>query len=427
MLRPMFLSAPCRARGWPVVISVLVGLLLGACAGRRPPAAKVPTGPAPHTFVFVGTAAGQILSFELDPGLGDLTFRSRQALPGPPAALAAHSTGQVLVAAIGKSGSMMSLSIDPATGALTPRGRASSRGQQAAFATLDGTGKYALVTHDDSASVAVVAIKTDGSLDGDGVDTFPAGKGAHGMALHPSNRVAFVANRRAGTLSQFSFNAGTGMLTPRPGDAGGLPWDSGPRQIACHPDGRFTYVLNEGNDTISAHAFDDRMGTLSRMAFQVISTLPPEAAAAEPTPAAGSRRRGRGKIAARPAAVKTRTGDLRISLDGTHLYATNNGRDTLVTFAIDPTAGTLTAIDHRPTGGEGAETLGLDPEGRYLLVANRGSHSLAVFRIDGEGPGDKRRTPLLVNQAQLPAAPVALTIARPTPAESPPERVPLPF
>src|SRR5688572_27847458 len=98
MLRPM-----ARRRsslpGWLLAAA----LVLAGCATRPPPRSGALTGPAPRTFVFVGTAAGLILSYELDPGLGDLTLRGKQSLSSAPAALAAHRTGQVLVAVLGEA------------------------------------------------------------------------------------------------------------------------------------------------------------------------------------------------------------------------------------------------------------------------------------------------------------------------------------
>ena len=159
--------------------------------------------------------------------------------------------------------------------------------------------------------MSVLAIKPDRTLDT--AETFASGKGPVGLTVHPGNQFAFVANLRAGTLSQFSFNAGTGRLTPKSDATSGMPWDSGPRQVACHPSGRFTYVLNETNDTISVHAFDDRMASLSHMAFQVISTLPEGVTD-----------------------KKNRAGDLQMDPRGLFLYASNTGHDSIASFAINP-------------------------------------------------------------------------------------------
>jgi 6-phosphogluconolactonase len=372
-----------------LLAGLAAALLAAGCAGRQAPPGRAAAGPTPHTFVSVGIGggAGQIAIFELDEKLGDLTPRARHDLPAAPVALAARGEGNDLVAVLGRGGTVVSLAIDPQTGALTARGRTPSGGQQPAGATLDRSGKYALVTHQGSGSVSVVAIKPDGSLHP--AEVFPAGKGADGVAVHPSGQVAFVANHRAGTLSQFSFNAGTGVLTPKADAAGALPRDYRPRQVACHPSGRIVYVLNEANHSLSAHAFDDRMGTLSRLALQVISTRH------EPT-AAGS---------------KDPAGELRVAVGGGHVYATDPGQDRLTTFAVDPQTGDLSLVDRQPTGGEGPHGLAGDPLGHFLVVANRKSQSLTVFRLD---PRTGRAVAL--GQTRVPGSPVALAVVRPTPS-----------
>src|SRR5438034_467733 len=90
-------------------------------------------------------------------------------------------------------------------------GTSSRRSAPATGATADGSGKYFLAAHPGSGDVTVVAIKPDGGLSV--IDTFRAGAGARAVAVHPANHVALVANFRAGTVSQYTFNTGTGVLT----------------------------------------------------------------------------------------------------------------------------------------------------------------------------------------------------------------------
>ena len=47
------------------------------------------------------------------------------------------------------------------------------------------------------------------------------------VVVHPS-QIVFVSNSRAGTVSQYTFNTGTGMLTPKAGPALPLPTGSAP-------------------------------------------------------------------------------------------------------------------------------------------------------------------------------------------------------
>lgn len=364
--------------------SVLAVVSLLACAPRRPPPVTA-QGPTPRTFVYVGTGAGDIEIFELDLGLGDLTARGRQPLGDAPVALAGDRDGRVLVAALARGSTVASFRVDPAKGTLSLRGRAGTGGADPVRATLDASGKYALVTNRGSGNVSVLAIKPDHTLDT--AETFASGRGPHGLAVHPDNHFAFVANLRAGTLSQFTFNAGTGRLTQKVGSASGMPWDSGPRQIACHPNGRFTYVLNETNNTVSVHPFDDRMASLSHMAFQVVPTLPEGVSP-----------------------KKTRAGDLELDPRGLYLYASNTGHDSIATFSVDPTTGGLRLVGHQSTGGKGLEDMAVDPSGRYLVAANGRSKNVTVFRLD-----ERTGAPARLADVAVSAAPRALHIARAIP------------
>jgi 6-phosphogluconolactonase len=378
------------------VLSAALLLLLSSCAGLRsrqnPPQGAQPRE-TPHTFVYVAGAAGDIDVLELDPAVGDLTRRGKAALGSPILSLAGQPAGHLLLAATdsrsggtgadaNKRASVVSLSVDPRAGTLRSRGRAGLGGSEPMGAAVDGSGRYVAVANHASGNVSIVPIRPDGSLAE--ADTFVAGKGASAVGFHPSNTVAFVVNEGAGTISQFSFNAGTGALTPKPGPPLGLPWDSHPRQVRCHPDGRFVYVLNEANQTVSVHTFDDRLGTLTRMAFQVASTVPEGTAG------------------------KGRTGSMRLSPGGKYLYASNREQHSVALFAIDAETGGLTARGHVASGGQDPVELVVDPEGRYLVVANQKSRSLAVFRI-GE-TGDLTAAGSL----SLASAPQALLALQPT-------------
>jgi 6-phosphogluconolactonase len=221
--------------------------------------------------------------------------------------------------------------------------------------TLDDTSKYVLAAHPAAGRVSVLAITQSGGLNA--IDTFAAGAGANAVAVHPA-QIVFVANFRAASVSQYTFNTGTGMLTPRPGPALVLPTGSGPTRLVCHPSGRWVYLLDEGTDSIAVYGFDDDLKGLSPISSQVVSTLPE------------GFKRGR----SRPA-------DLAVSPNGRFLYATNRGPDDVAAFAIHAT-GTLKLVGHEPSGGRAPGALTVDPSGRVIIVANEGGKSLSVSSID---------------------------------------------
>ena len=364
---------------WLTLAATTVGCALGPKA-RGPEAAR---GSAPQTFVYVGTSAGTIETLSVDAVSGGLTARTRTNTGGVPAVLTSLPFGKLLIALDDKAASVAAFAVEPSTGALQLTGRTATGGSKPGRTTVDRSGKFVLVTNQASASVAVSAAGPGGRLSPP--DLFPAGAGAFGVTLHPSNTVAFVANTKAGTVSQLSFNEGTGTLTPKPGAAIGMPWGSGPRLVIAHPNGRWVYVLNETNNTISVHAFDDRMGTVSRLAFQVIAT-----AAADP--AAASRARAR---------------EMVVATSGQFVYVLDAGQDSIATFAIEAETGALSLIDSEPSGGTGAVALALDPGGQHLVVAHQGSRHLAVFRLDA-----KTGIPSLTDSTRIGSAPLSLTVLR---------------
>jgi 6-phosphogluconolactonase len=368
-------------RGALLFSSLLAVGCTGWGARRTPPAAAVPSD-SPRTFVYVAGTGGEIDVLELDTRLGDLTHRGKSMLGEAVLSLAGPARGRLLVATTDSGGSVVSLSIDPATGALKSIGRTGVGGTEPMGAAIDASGRYVAVANRGSGNVSVIPIRQDGRLAG--ADTFAAGQGASAVGFHPSNTVAFVVNERAGTISQYSFNPGTGTLTPKPGQPLGLPWDSRPRQIRCHPNGRFVYVLSESNQTISVHAFDDRLGTLTRLAFQVVSTSVEGSAGAQ-----------------------KRLGSMRLGSGGKLLFVTNRGQNSVAVFAVDTDSGELTLRGHTASGGQDPIDVAVDPGGAFLVVANQRSRNLAMFRIAENGELQA------AGALTLGVAPVALHALRP--------------
>jgi 6-phosphogluconolactonase len=375
-----------------VLIFACAAAIAGGCAGLRSRPSE-PEASAqkeqPHTFLYAASAAGEIEVVELDTTAGDLTRRGKVALGGPVLSLAGAPLGNLLLATTDRGAGVVSLAVDPKTGVLKSLGRAGVGGTGPMGAAVDGSGRYVAVANYGSGNVSVVPIRPDGKLAE--ADTFAAGRGATAVGFHPSNEVAFVVNELAGTISQYSFNPGTGALTPKPGRPLGLPGGARPRQIRCHPDGRFVYVLNETDQTVSVYTFDDRMGTLTHLAFQVVPTTP------EGAPSG-----------------KRRGGSMRLGRNGKYLYVSNRAHDTIAVFEVGADTGELNLRAQVASGGQDPVELSLDASGAFLVVANRESRNLAMFRIAENGE-------LSASGAfTLSLAPIALHTLRPPLADPEP-------
>jgi 6-phosphogluconolactonase len=369
---------------------LLVLLPMGACAplaGRTGGAASTASGAGAEerrTYVYVGTAAGEIAIFSLDQATGGLRKHASVAVGRAPTSLAVARDGQVLVATNDAAASLVSFVVNPNTGALTAASHASTGGAQPGNAVADGSGKYVAVANQGSGSVAVLPVRPNGTLAE--ASLFDAGVGARSIAFHPSNEAAYVANFRAETLSQYSFNIGTGTLTPKPDRPVVLPKRSGPRSLVVHPNGRWLYVMNETANTIAVLAVEEHVRTLSLLALQVVSTLP-------------EGWRGR----------KSQVADARLGRGGHFLYAINRGHDSVVTFAVEPATGDLTLVGHQPVQGQAPAALAVDASGAYLFVANQGSRTLATFRLD-----EANGVPAPLGTVPLGAAPLSVQAVRPS-------------
>ena len=67
------------------------------------------------------------------------------------------------------------------------------------------------------------------------------------------------------------------------------------------------------------------------------------------------------------------------------LYCVHGDGEVASAFAVDPASGHLQALGSAPTGGTNVVHQALDPSGRFLVVANYGSGSVAVLPVRADG------------------------------------------
>jgi 6-phosphogluconolactonase len=74
--------------------------------------------------------------------------------------------------------------------------------------------------------------------------------------------------------------------------------------------------------------------------------------------------------------------DLHLTPDGKFLYATERGTSSIAAFKVDPTNGKLTALGHTPTETQ-PRGFAIDPAGRWLYAVGQLSDSMTSYAIDG--------------------------------------------
>ena len=244
-------------------------------------------------------------------------------------------------------------------------------GGEPCYLSTDHTGRFVLSAYYQAGHCAVHPIDESGAVGGAATEWLETGSGAHCFQTDPSNRYAFlphIANGSGGiarlpvdrqhavnAIYQYTFDAGTGRLTPN--DPMVVPQDEevGPRHYRFHPSKDLVYVSNEQGGSVTVYALDTARGTLS--AVQTVTTLPEDYV---------------GHISC---------SQIQMHPAGTNLYVGNRGHDSIASFSIDSGTGMLTS-----TGWEAVDPVprafSLDPTGNFLFVTGLESGTLITFRVD---------------------------------------------
>ncbi len=284
-----------------------------------------------------------------------------------PAFLAIHPQGRFLYS-VGEmpGGFVNAFAINPKSGELTFLNRQSSHGAGPCHVSVDHSGRFALVANYGSGTVAVLPTGDDGRV-GDATDVVqhqgtssdpaqPGSPHAHSITPSPDNRFVLVADLGLDRVFVYRLDLSAGRLPPNDPPWAAVKPGAGPRHLAFHPKLPFVYVINELDNTMTTFAWNASGGTLQEL--QTLSTLPADF-------------RGRSACA-----------DVHVAPSGRFLYGSNRGHDSIVIYAIDERAGTLSTVGHQPTLGKWPRNFAIDPTGGWLLAANQESNSIILFRID---------------------------------------------
>ena len=265
-------------------------------------------------------------------------------------------------------GGVSSFSIDPKSGMLTAINQQSSMGKGPCHIVVDSSGKNVLVANYGSGSVAVYQVASDGRLSeatsfiqhqGSSVNkSRQEGPHAHCVALDAANRFAFVCDLGLDKVMIYRFDAQNGKITPNDPAFATVKAGSGPRHITFGRDGKFAYVNNEIASTVTVFSYDEKNGALSEV--QSLSTLPADFKG------------------------NTSTAEIAVHPSGKFLYVSNRGHDSIATFSIDQTKGTLTWVEAHPSGGKTPRHFAIDPAGKYLVMENQGTGNIVLCSIDSE-------------------------------------------
>jgi 6-phosphogluconolactonase len=351
-------------------------LLLIAMVAVLSTAPIVRTAETDDYFVYTGTYTGGaskgIYVFRFQPSTGKTVSIGLAVESVNPSFLAVHPDRRTLYAVNEApvsdegNGSISAFAIDGKTGRLTFLNKVSSGGRDPCHLTIDQYGKWLLAANYSSGNVSVFPIKDDGRLGaasafvqhrGSGKDPRrQEGPHAHSVNLSPDGRFLLVSDLGLDKILIYRFDSAKGSLAANDPPFVKLSAGSGPRHISFHPNGRFVYQINELSSTLTAFAYDVDGGSLREV--ETISTLPLGFSG------------------------NSTTAEVAVHPDGTFVYGSNRGHDSIAVFAVKGDKCILEPVEYVSTRGKTPRQFAIDPTGNYLLAANQNSGEIVVFRID---------------------------------------------
>lgn len=251
---------------------------------------------------------------------------------------------------------------------LTPEGASASLptgGTDPCHVALAPNGRFLSVANFASGSVTVFPLRADGSLTGEhtlfqheGSSIHPLrqkGPHAHSTIFVPGKNRMLVPDLGIDTLKAYTYDGAA--VTPAPQFDLRVPAGSGPRYGEFSRDGRFLYLINEISSQVMVFLCEDDTYRL----LQTVSTLPADFDCSSNI-----------------------CSDLHLTPNGSYLYASNRGHDSLCCFRILPD-GSLCLLQRIPCGGKTPRNFAIDPSGAWLLAGNQDSDNITVFSIAENG------------------------------------------
>lgn len=313
---------------------------------------------------YVGTYASEedegIRLCGLDPKTGTLRLiHGTSGIKNPSFLVLNQDASRLYAASEQSEGAVVSYEVEPESGELKQLNSLPTQGADPCHLSLSSDGSL-LAANYSSGHVGRFALDEQGALSDTTALVQHIGQGfrqdrqeaAHAHSVVPGEDGKFVYVSDLGLDQIVYYRVEDGKLTTQ-GEVK-LPPGAGPRHFVIHPNGQHAYGINELNNTITVYAYNPVQGHLEIL--QHIATIP-EDFAGESYPA-----------------------DVHLSADGRYLYGSNRGHDSIVRFAVDPAAGTLSQPEWTGTGGKWPRNFAVLED--FAIVANQFTDNVVLFRRD---------------------------------------------
>jgi len=328
------------------------------------------------TFVYVSNAEdGDIGAYRLlDSGELQAGPRAKAASIVMPMAVSPDKRF-LYAASRSKPFSVHAYAIDRGTGALTLLAT-SPLAESFPYISVDRTGRYLFGAGYGAAVISVNAIGADGRVAAEPLQVIPVGRNAHSIRVDESNKFAFVPTLGSDQVFQFTFDAKSGRLASNTPAIYLMKAGTGPRHFVTSADNKFVYVLSELLATVTTFSLDAKTGLLTEVS--TATGLPPDSKLGPGAP------RGAVGVAGAPPRNTDNdiwAADIHMTPNGKFLYITERTSHTLAGFSVDGASGKLTYLGSTPTERQ-PRGFAIDPKGRFLVASGEKSDTVSVYAID---------------------------------------------
>lgn len=314
---------------------------------------------------YTNTTSEGIYVYQFNPSTAETKFISAAKSSNP--SFLAVSSNQKFVYAVNENnpGTVSSFSFYKDSGTLTFINTVETKGAHPCYISLDKKSKHAVVGNYSGGNLSVFDVKEDGSLNeakqtiqhnGNSVNRQRQDKAhVHATVYSPDYNFLFVPDLGMDKLMIYKVDSKSGTLTAAEEPEEFMNPGAGPRHLDFHPNQNFFFLIEELSGTVSVFKYKEGKTEL----VQNISAHPMEYKGAK-----GS-------------------ADIHVSPNGKFLYCSNRGdENSIAIFSINEETGMLLPVGFQSTLGLHPRNFSIDPSGKFLLVANRDSDEVVIFKIN---------------------------------------------
>ncbi|MGJ8693680.1 MAG: lactonase family protein [Thalassotalea sp.] len=240
-------------------------------------------------------------------------------------------------------------------------------GKDPCYISLSFDEKYLATANYNGANVSIFTLSPSGEIQNNpkilahtGSSINPkrqASPHPHWVKWSPHNeQFIYVIDLGLDQVIKYTFDANKGQVTDT-SIAYNSQAGSGPRHLVFHPSKKLAYILNEITNSVDLVNIEDN-GSFTLLKQK--STLPD--GYSRPNQAA----------------------HIAINKAGTKLYTSNRGLNSIAVFNLD-NEGDMSLAENVSTGGDWPRFFTLLEQEGYLLVANKKSNNIAVFKLTADG------------------------------------------